>query len=162
MKYSITQSFGTEHDSRQDEGITKSFTNKKDALNYFKEVKSNSQQGGTIITDLWLKDEVIDTHYSEFDYSKLYGKLVIGYQHEGKGMGYCHKFLEAFWLDKYKCDLSENPDNRFRIWHTITNLSIDDLNNLSYEDAINKVKNEVNLRWNNSIDLSDLGINFSH
>jgi hypothetical protein len=160
MKYSITQSFGTENDSRQDESITKSFSNKKDALKYFNTVKTNSQQGGTIITDLWLKDDVIDTHYSDIDYTKDYGKLVIAYQHEGKGMGYCHKFIDAFWLDKYNSNLSDNPDNRFRVWHSLTDLTFDELNGLSYYDAIDRVKNEVNLRWNNSIDLSNLGIKF--
>jgi len=162
MKYTVTQSFSTENYTEQDESLTQSFANKKDALKYFEEIKNNMQQGGTIITDFWLKDEVIDSYYSNFNHAPLYGNLVIAYQHEGKGMGYCHKFLEAFWLDGRNCKhLSDNPDKRFSTWHTITDLKIEDLNGLTYEEAVEKVKDEVNLRLNNDIDLDGLGIDFA-
>jgi hypothetical protein len=162
MKYSVTQSFSTENETVQDESLTQSFTNKKDALKYFEEIKNNTQQGGTIVTNFWLKDDVVETHYSDFDYSHLYGNLVIAYQHEGKGMGYCHKFLGAFWLDERNCKyLSENLDSRFKTWETITDLKIDDLNGLSYEEAVEKVKDEVNLKLTNSIDLDGLGVEFA-
>jgi hypothetical protein len=163
MKYLVTQSFSTENNTEQDESLTQSFANKKDALKYFDEIKNNTQQGGQIITDFWLNDEVIDSFYSNFDYSPLYGNLVIAYQHEGKGMNYCHKFLGANWLDdRNSKHLSDNPDSRFKIWHTITDLKIEDLNGLTYEEAVEKVKDEVNLRWNNDIDLDGLGLKFRH
>jgi hypothetical protein len=162
MKYLVTQSFSTENNTEQDESLTQSFANKKDALKYFDEIKKNTQQGGQIVTDFWLKDEVIDSFYSNFDYSPLYGNLVVAYQHEGKGMGYCHKFLGANWLDaRNSKHLSDNPDSRFEVWHTITDLKIEDLNGLTYEEAVEKVKDEVNLRWNNDIDLEGLGIEFA-
>lgn len=161
MKYTITQSFSTENDTREDEGLTKSFANKKEAKNYFEEIKNNVQQGGTIVTDFWLKDDIIDSYYSDFDYTPYFGKLVIAYQHEGKGMGYCHKFLNAFWLDKYNCNLSENPDNRFRTWETILDITKEDLDGLTYDEAVGMVEKEVRLRLNNSIDLSRLDIIFA-
>ena len=165
--YSVTQSFSTENETVQDESKTKSFSNKKDAIAYFEEIKTEMQQGGEILTDLWELDketdemEVIDSYYSSFDNSENYGKLVIAFQHTGKGMNYSHKFLDAFWLDKYnEKNLSDNPDNRFKTWHYILNLKTEDLNGLSYEDAQEKVKNEANLRLENSIDLEGLGIEF--
>jgi hypothetical protein len=162
MKYTVTQSFSTENDIAQDESLTQSFTNRKDALKYFNKIKDNTQQGGTIVTDFWLKDEVVESFYSDFDYSSYYGNLVVAYQHEGKGMNYCHKFLNAYWLDERNCkNLSENPDQRFRTWETITDLKIDDLNGLTYHEAVEKVKDEVDLKITNNIDLDGLGIEFA-
>ena len=163
MKYSVKQSFSTEHDTEYDESIEQSFTNKKDALKYFEEIKNNTRQGGCIITDLWntKEDDILETHYSNFDYSQYYGNLVVAFQHEGKGMNYCHKFLDAFWLHSANCDLSDNPDSRFKTWHIITDLTIEDLNGLTYEEAQEKVEKELRLRLNNSVSLDYLGIEFA-
>lgn len=163
MKYSVRQSFSTENDIRQDESITQSFSNKKEAKAYFEEVKDNVQQGGCITTDfLNLKeDDILETHYSNFDYTDSYGRLVIAYQHTGKGMGYSHKFLDAFWLNGSNCNLSDNPDSRFKVWHTVTNLRIEDLDGLTYEEAQELVEKEVYLRLENSINLDYLGITFA-
>jgi hypothetical protein len=77
-------------------------------------------------------------------------------------MSYSHKFLDAFWLDKYnEKNLSDNPDYRFKTWHFILELKIDDLNGLSYEDAQTLVSKEARLKLNNSIDLENLGIDFA-
>jgi hypothetical protein len=75
MKYRVAQSFSTENETVQDESLTQSFTNKKDALKYFDEIKNNTQQGGTIVTDFWIRHDVIESFYSNFDYSPLYGNF---------------------------------------------------------------------------------------
>jgi hypothetical protein len=162
MKYSITQSFSTENDTRQDESITQSFSNKKEAKAYFEEVKDNAQQGGCIITDFWnlKEDDILETYYSNFDYTDSYGKLVVAFENTGKGMGYSHKFRDAFWLNASNCDLSDNPDSRFKVWHTVTDIRVEDLNGLTYEEAQEVVEKDICLRLENSINLDYLGIIF--
>lgn len=159
MNYMVTQSFGTEKYTEQNESKTEHFDNKIDALNYFESIKNEMQQGGEIITDLWKDEEVIDSFYKSFDNSDNYGKLVIAFQHTGKGMNYSHKFLELFWLDKYNDkNISDNPDHRFITWHYILDLKKEDLDGLTYEDIINKIKQEANLRLENSISLDGLDL----
>lgn len=169
MKYQVTQSFGIETYTEQIYDKTESFDNKKDAVEYFESIKYETQQGGCITTDFWeLVEEpynefdVIDSYYSYPNYEDVYGKLVIAFQNTGKGMGYSHKFLDAFWLDKYnEKNISDNPDLRFKTWHTITDLTIDDLNGLTYDEAQEKVEKETRLKLENSIDLSNLSIIFA-
>lgn len=166
MKYQVTQSFGTETYTEQICDKTESFENRKDAVEYFESIKNETQQGGSIITDLWelIEDEfdVIDSYFSYPNYEDSYDKLVIGYQHTGKGMGYSHKFVDAFFLDKYNEKyISDNPDHRFTTWHEITDITIDDLNGLSYDEAVDLVESQLPyLRLENSINLERLGIVF--
>ena len=84
-----------------------------------------------------------------------YGKLVIMYMHTGKGMNYYHKFIDAFFLDKRsESRISENTDQMFKAWTTITELTAEDLEQLTYDEAVEIVENEVNLKLTNRIDLS--------
>ena len=168
MKYQVTQSFHTENHIEENHSLRQNFEKKEEAVQYFDEIKINQQQGGGIETVLWEYNgesdeyEDIDTHYNSFDYSKFYDKLVIGYQHTGKGMGYSHKFVDAFFLDKYnEKHISDNPDHRFTTWHEITDITIDDLNGLSYDEAVDLVESQLPyLRLENSINLERLGIVF--
>jgi hypothetical protein len=81
--------------------------------------------------------------------------------HTGKGMNYSHKFLDAFFLDKRsESRISENPDQMFKAWTTITELTAEDLEELTYDEAVERVENEVNLKLTNRIDLSNLDLNF--
>ena len=56
--------------------------------------------------------------------------------------------------------ISENPDHRFTTWTTITELTAEDLEQLTYDEAVERVENEVNLKLTNRIDLSNLDLNF--
>ena len=56
--------------------------------------------------------------------------------------------------------ISENPDKRFTEWTTITDLTAEDLEQLTYDEAVERVEDEVNLKLTNSIDLSNLDLNF--
>jgi hypothetical protein len=155
--YTVTQSFGTEKYTDQDQSKTQSFSNKEDAQKYFDEIKNEMQQGGEVITDLWKKDEVIDSFYKTFDNSDNYGKLVIAFQHVGKGMNYAHHFQELFWLDQYnEKNISDNPDYRFKTWHYILDLKKEDLNGLTYDEIFDKIKDEARLKLENSISLQGL------
>jgi len=161
MKYTVTQRFSTENDTEVFE--LDEFSTKKEALKHFHLIKNNSQQGGQVITEVRNNktDDIIEEHSNEVDYTNDYGKLVISYTHEGKGMNYCHKFVQAFWLDENNCkNLSDNPDKRFSLWHMILNLTFEELNELYYDDAVSKFKDEARLKWNNSVDLEDLGLTF--
>lgn len=156
-KYIVTQSFGTESYTEQNTEKTQNFETKKEALEYFESIKNEMQQGGEIITDLWEDEEVIDSFYKSFDNSENYGKLVIAFQHVGKGMNYAHKFLELFWLDKYnENNLSDNPDNRFKTWHYVLDLKKEDLNGLTYDEIVDKIQDEARLKLQNSISLDGL------
>ena len=170
--YQVSQKFSTETET--EELLTKDFDNYQDAKDYFEEIKDEMQQGGDIVTDLvkyvydedeeidWsLTDMELDTFCNPYDYEQHYGKLVIAYMHTGKGMNYSHKFIDAFFLDKYEADrISENPDKMFTAWTTITELTAEDLEGLTYDEAVERVENEVNLKLTNRIDLSNLDLNF--
>ena len=81
--------------------------------------------------------------------------------HTGKGMNYSHKFIDAFFLDKRsESRISENPDKMFTLWTTITELTAEDLEGLTYDEAVERVEDEVNLKLTNRIDLSNLDLNF--
>ena len=80
--------------------------------------------------------------------------------HTGKGMNHSHEFLDAYFLDKYEDRISENPDRMFTPWTTITELTAEDLEQLTYDEAVERVEDEVNLKLTNSIDLSNLDLNF--
>ena len=170
--YQVSQKFSTEKDTK--ELSAQDFENYQDAKDYFEEIKNETQQGGYIITDLqkivydeddnidWeLSDTDLDTFCNPYDYEEHYGKLVVAYMHTGKGMNYSHKFLDAFFLDKRsESQISENPDYRFTAWTTITDLTAEDLEGLTYDEAVERVENEVNLKLTNRIDLSNLDLNF--
>ena len=170
--YQVSQKFSTEKDTQ--ELSAQDFENYQDAKDHFEEIKNETQQGGYIITDLqkivydeddnidWeLSDMDLETFCSEYNYAEHYGKLVVAYMHTGKGMNYSHKFLDAFFLDKRsEIRISENPDYRFTAWTTITGLTAEDLEGLTYDEAVERVEDEVNLKLTNSIDLSNLDLNF--
>ena len=170
--YRVSQKFSTETET--EELLTKDFDNYQEAKDYFEEIKHEMQQGGDIRTDLvkyvydedeeidWeLSDEDLETFCNPYNYEEHYGKLVVMYMHTGKGMNYSHKFLDAFFLDKRsESRISENPDKRFTAWTTITDLTAEDLEECTYDEAVERVENEVNLKLTNSIDLSNLDLNF--
>ena len=111
--------------------------------------------------DWTLSDMNLDTFCNPYNNEEHYGKLVIIYMHTGKGMNYSHKFIDAFFLDKRsESRISENPDHRFTTWTTITDITAEDLEGLTYDEAVERVENEVNLKLTNSIDLSNLDLNF--
>ena len=56
--------------------------------------------------------------------------------------------------------ISENPDKIFTAWTTITELTAEDLEECTYDEAVERVENEVNLKLTNRIDLSNLDLNF--
>ena len=154
--------------------LTKDFDNYQEAKDYFEEIKDETQQGGDIVTDLvkyvydendnidWsLSNMDLDTFCNPYNYEEHYGKLVIMYMHTGKGMNYSHKFLDAFFLDKRsESRISENPDQMFKAWTKITDLTAEDLEECTYDEAVERVENEVNLKLTNRIDLSNLDLNF--
>ena len=169
--YQVSQKFSTEKET--EEIAVKEFDNYQDAKDHFEEIKNETQQGGDIVTDLqkivygendeidWsLTDMDLETFCNPYNYEEHYGKLVIMYMHTGKGMNYSHKFLDAYFLDKYEDRISENPDKMFTPWTTITELTAEDLEQLTYDEAVERVENEVNLKLTNRIDLSNLDLNF--
>ena len=170
--YKVSQKFSTEKET--EEISVNEFENYQDAKDHFEEIKNETQQGGDIVTylqkivyyeddkiDWTLSDMNLDTFCNPYDYEQHYGKLVVAYMHTGKGMNYSHKFLDAFFLDKRsESRISENPDKRFTAWTTITELTAEDLEQLTYDEAVERVENEVNLKLTNRIDLSDLDLNF--
>ena len=170
--YQVSQKFSTEKET--EELLTKYFDNYQDAKDHFEEIKDETQQGGDIVTDLqkivygendeidWsLTDMDLETFCNPYNYEEHYGKLVVMYMHTGKGMNYSHKFLDAFFLDKRsERRISENPDRMFTAWTTITELKAEDLEGLTYDEAVERVENEVNLKLTNRIDLSNLDLNF--
>lgn len=170
--YQVSQKFNTEKETQ--ELSVQEFDNYQEAKDHFEDIKNEMQQGGDIVTDLvkyvydeddnidWsLSDMDLDTFCNPYNYEEHYGKLVITYMHTGKGMNYSHKFIDAFFLDKYEeYRISENPDYRFTAWTTITDLTAEDLEGLTYDEALERVENEVNLKLTNSIDLSNLDLNF--
>ena len=169
--YQVSQKFSTEKET--EELLTKEFENYQEAKDFFEEIKDEMQQGGDIVTDLvkyaydeddeidWEFEEDLDTFCNPYNYEEHYGKLVIMYMHTGKGMNYSHKFLDAFFLDKRsESRISENPDKRFTAWTTITELKAEDLEQLTYDEAVERVEEEVNLKLTNRIDLSNLELNF--
>ena len=170
--YQVSQKFSTEKET--EEISVKDFDNYQDAKDYFEEIKNETQQGGDIVTDLqkivydeddnidWsLSDMDLDTFCNPYNYEEHYGKLVIMYMHTGKGMNYSHKFLDAFFLDKRsERRISENPDQMFKAWTKTTDLTAEDLEGLTYDEAVERVEDEVNLKLTNSIDLSNLDLNF--
>ena len=170
--YQVSQKFSTEKET--DEISVNEFDNYQDAKDHFEEIKNETQQGGDIVTELkkivykedgnidWiLTDLNLDTFCSPYNYEEHYGKLVVMYMHTGKGMNYSHKFLDAFFLDKRsESRISENPDKRFTAWTTITDLTAEDLEGLTYDEAVERVGNEINLKLTNRIDLSNLDLNF--
>ena len=170
--YQVSQKFSTEKET--EEISVNEFENYQDAKDHFEEIKNETQQGGDIVTDLvkyvydeednidWsLSDMDLETFCNPYNYEEHYGKLVIMYMHTGKGMNYSHKFLDAFFLDKRsESRISENPDQMFKAWTTITELTAEDLEQLTYDEAVERVENEVNLKLTNRIDLSNLDLNF--
>ena len=170
--YQVSQKFSTEKET--EEISVNEFENYQDAKDHFEEIKNETQQGGDIVTylqkivyyeddkiDWTLSDMNLDTFCNPYDYEQHYGKLVVAYMHTGKGMNYSHKFLDAFFLDKRsESRISENPDKRFTAWTTITELTAEDLEQLTYDEAVERVENEVNLKLTNRIDLSNLDLNF--
>ena len=48
----------------------------------------------------------------------------------------------------------------FTPWTTITELTAEDLEQLTYDEAVKRVEDEVNLKLTNRIDLSNLDLNF--
>ena len=170
--YQVSQKFSTEKET--EELSVKEFDNYQDAKDHFEEIKNETQQGGDIVTylqkivyyeddkiDWMLSDMNLDTFCNPYNYEEHYGKLVIMYMHTGKGMNYSHEFLDAFFLEKRsESRISENPDKRFTPWTTITELKAEDLEECTYDEAVERVENEVNLKLINRIDLSNLDLNF--
>lgn len=100
--------------------------------------------------------EVLCELTERVNYEDHYGKLVIEFQHVGKGMNYAHDFLGLFFMDKYNEKyLSNNLDKRFTKWTQILNLKRDDFFGLSTEDAIYLIEREADLKWRNTIYLDD-------
>ena len=170
--YQVSQKFSTEKET--EEISVKEFENYQDAKDHFEDIKHETQQGGDIVTylqkivyyeddkiDWMLSDMNLDTFCNPYNYEQHYGKLVIMYMHTGKGMNYSHKFIDAFFLDKRsESRISENPDKMFTPWTTITELKAEDLEQLTYDEAVEIVENEVYLKLTNRIDLSNLDLNF--
>ena len=157
MKYSVNQNFHTE--STVDSLQAKEFSNKKEALSFFNEIKDDTKQGGQVETYIFNNhtEEEILSQWNDFDNPEDYGKLVIAFQHTGKGMNYSHKFLYLFWLDKNNIkNLSDNPDNQFQTWHYVLDLKKEDLNGGTFDEIIEKIKDEANLRLENYISLDGL------
>lgn len=170
--YQVSQKFSTEKET--EDLLTQDFDNYQEAKDYFEEIKDEMQQGGDIVTYLvkyvydeddnidWsLTDMDLDTFCNPYNYEQHYSKLVVMYMHTGKGMNYSHKFIDAFFLDKRsESRISENPDKRFTPWTTITELTAKDLEGLTYDEAVERVEDEVNLKLTNRINLSNLDLNF--
>ncbi|QRE03488.1 hypothetical protein [Flavobacterium psychrophilum] len=159
MKYSVIQNFHTEKDT--DNLETKHFATKKLAVSFYNKIKKETKQGGQVETYIFNHntEEEILSQWNDFDNSENYGKLVIAFQHTGKGMNYSHRFLELFWLDKYnEKNLSDNSDSRFKTWHYILDLKKENLNGLIHDDIIDKIKYKANLKLENLISLNGLDI----
>ena len=170
--YQVSQKFSTETET--EELLKKDFDNYQEAKDFFEDIRYEMQQGGDIFTNLvkyvydeddeidWsLTDMDLDTFCNPYNYEQHHGKLVIMYMHTGKGMNYSHKFIDVFFLDKRsESRISENPDKRFTPWTTITELKAEDLEECTYDEAVERVENEVNLKLINRIDLSNLDLNF--
>jgi hypothetical protein len=159
MKYSVVQNFHTENNIDQLEG--KGFSTKAEATKYYNSIKEHQQQGGQVETYIFNDDteEQILSKFNDFDNSENYGKLVIAFQHVGKGMNYAHHFQELFWLEEWnEKSLSDNPDNRFKTWHYILDLKKEDLNGITFEDAADLVKREANLKLENYINFQGLDL----
>lgn len=170
--YRVAQYFNTEETTEP--LSSENFDDFEEAKNHFEGIKNKTQQGGGIITDLdkfvYNEDDIIDwglsipslkTFYSEFDYEEHYGKLVVVFKHTGKGMNYSHEFVDVFFLDEYnEYRISDNPDYRFTPWTTITDIKIEDLEGLTYDDAVERVRDEIShLKLTNRIDLTNLDLN---
>jgi len=148
---------------------TYSFDNIKDAYEKYKEEVANIKTMNAqevpdykqIELQAWDEDdyemEILDEVSYNVSYEDDYGKLVIQYQHVGKGMNYAHKFIGLFFLDKYtEKDISNNPDKRFSTWTNVLDITQDDLNGLTYDEAVEKIKDEANLKLENNITLDDI------
>ena len=170
--YTVARYFNTEKITEP--LSSKSFDVFEEAKNHFEEIKDETQQGGDVITDLnkfvYDEDDNIDwelsispleTFCSQFDYEEHYGKLVVVFIHTGKGMNYSHKFIDVFFLDEHnEYRISHNPDSRFTPWTTITDIKAEDLEGLTYEEAVEKVRDDIsNLKLTNCVDLTSLNLN---
>lgn len=101
--------------------------------------------------------EILAEETYNVSYEDDYGKLVIQYQHVGKGMNYAHEFIGLFFLDKYtEKNISTNPDKRFSTWTSILDIEKKDFNGLTEAEAIDLIEREANLKLQNSIDLEDI------
>lgn len=101
--------------------------------------------------------ETLDDERYDVSYEDDYGKLVIQYQHVGKGMNYAHKFIGLFFLDEYtEKDLSNNPDKMFSTWTNILDITKEDLDGLNSDEAVEKIRDEANLKLQNNISLDDI------
>lgn len=114
-----------------------------------------------VALEAWDEDdyemEVLDDERYDVSYEDDYGKLVIQYQHVGKGMNYAHKFIGLFFLDEYtEKNLSNNPDKMFSTWTNILDITEEDLRGLTYDEAVEKIKDEANLKLQNNITLDDI------
>ncbi|MDD3875415.1 MAG: hypothetical protein PHT69_02225 [Bacteroidales bacterium] len=106
--------------------------------------------------DMYEMEILADEGY-DVSYEDDYGKLVIQYQHVGKGMNYAHKFIGLFFLDEYtEKDISNNPDKMFSTWTNILDITEEDLSGLTYDEAVEKIKDEANLKLQNNITLDDI------
>lgn len=159
MKYSVNQKFHTE--STIESLQAQDFSNKKEAISFFNQIKDDTKQGGQVETYIFNHhtEEEILSQWNDFDNPEDYGKLVIAFQHVGKGMNYSHKFLDLFWLDKYNIKkLSDNPDNCFKTWHYVLDLKKEDLNGYTFDEIIDKIKDEARLKLENYISLDGLDL----
>jgi len=158
-KYTVIQNFETE--TSTDELHSKNFNTKKEAKKHFESIKNETMQGGSVETVIFNNKigEEVESFIALKDYAEYYGKLVIAFQHVGKGMNYAHHFQELFWLDKYnEKNLSDNPDNRFKTWHYILDLKKEALNGLTFDEIFDKIKDEARLKLENYISLQGLDL----
>lgn len=145
------------------------FDNLEDAYQKFveelKDIKnmyaSENPDYKSVQLEAWDEDdyemETLDDERYDVSYEDDYGKLVIQYQHVGKGMNYAHKFIGLFFLDEYtEKDLSNNPDKMFSTWTNILDITEEDLSGLTYDEAVEKIKDEANLKLQNNITLDDI------
>lgn len=145
------------------------FTNKREAMKEYKKQLQNIKESQaneridykTIELTAWCKDmyncEILEDQMHKFDYESEYGKLVIDYQHVGKGMNYAHEFIDLYFLDKYNVkNLGNNEDTRFSKWSMILDLTKESFNNLNEDEAIELIKKEARLKLQNSISLDSI------
>lgn len=150
---------------------TKTFDNLQDAYTYFQKeveyeksfVSSENCDYKEIEIQAWDDEmyemEILETRTYVVDFSEHYGKLVIEFEHVGKGMNYAHKFLGLFFLDKYNEKLlSHNLDHMFRRWTYILDITADDFEGLTREEAINLISDKANLKLQNNIEIDDLNL----
>ena len=148
---------------------SKTFTNKREAIKeYKKQLESIKESQAneridykTIELTQWCKDmyqcEILEESIHQFDYESEYGKLVIDYQHTGKGMNYSHEFIDLYFLDKYNAkNLGTNEDKRFSKWSMILELTKESFTNLNEDEAIQLIKDEARLKLQNSISLDSI------